>query len=821
MDILLGKVTQQAMNYAIRSGITITSTYAIRQCSRLLKTVKGSEHEELSKLQERLDSKIRIVSPAIDMIELISARGNSSLESAVTLTKALRWEIQSLGLRLAKAANSEEQFRRGAPKAKTKAQNEIELKLIIRDIRNLLERIEDAVPLINLAITTSGASLSTSLPATISPSRLLQASTFLTAGDTQFSVQPNLPQQIGPDFTLSLYMLFSGHSRRPAGEEGTTKETMWKEVIHKGRIKLLRVPLEQAHELPSSDRPTPRQASGGGEFDLGHQGHQPSDAQAEDHFFPPHVSGEGQADEFAYQLLMIEDLDDDRVHTFDDGEPQPGPYDDVQYAGIREVIPIHEIAKIFYADTGKILNIGSEGEANNPVLLLKRDVNAVPPRRMTERVHRECDWYDEEVSVQSRRDDSENDVNSEGYEEPPSGDQIPASPSAKETLPPRQGPWRLPTNLDPEWMAFEVYVEEPDSDTEDDTLSEVGSDPTSRSRPSREASLDGELTSALSSLHLDKPRTPSDQQLIRTPSLPLSPPTTLGKGGLGGPVRTSLSLLETLIRLTALQQFQQTSHLSITDELLNFFLSESSTTGAGNDGEERRRKRWEARRRLGFDPYDDSPVKRRIDHGVEERTRQEGSYIGEEHYDYYDGELAPNHRLSKARNANQGQDSISPSPLLLKHRTGTSEPSPSTPRSLRSRPLPQHLRPRPSVEMSSPPPSLDGASPSRRKLRSHMQHRPSSADSQPASSPVAFTPDSPSASTSGGGRQSEHNPLYMRVNSQRRPGLRGVAVSKNTGAKREGERASPLGRGASVETDSTLGTSPGYDDDAGLGQSGG
>jgi hypothetical protein len=56
MDVLLGKVcvaavissetnkeltvfqvTQQAMNYAIRTGITITSGYAIRQCGRLLK----------------------------------------------------------------------------------------------------------------------------------------------------------------------------------------------------------------------------------------------------------------------------------------------------------------------------------------------------------------------------------------------------------------------------------------------------------------------------------------------------------------------------------------------------------------------------------------------------------------------------------------------------------------------------------------------------------------------------------------------------------------------------------------------------------------
>jgi hypothetical protein len=37
MDLLLAKVTHQAMSYAIRSGIAITSTYAIKQCGRLMK----------------------------------------------------------------------------------------------------------------------------------------------------------------------------------------------------------------------------------------------------------------------------------------------------------------------------------------------------------------------------------------------------------------------------------------------------------------------------------------------------------------------------------------------------------------------------------------------------------------------------------------------------------------------------------------------------------------------------------------------------------------------------------------------------------------
>lgn len=94
------------------------------------------------------------------------------------------------------------------------------------------------------------------------------------------------------------------------------------------------------------------------------------------------MSGEGSGGEFAYHLDIIEDLNDDRVHSFEDNEAQPRPYDGVELAGIREDLPIFQISKIFYADTGKILNIGSQGETNSPVLLLKRDINALPPRKM-------------------------------------------------------------------------------------------------------------------------------------------------------------------------------------------------------------------------------------------------------------------------------------------------------------------------------------------------------------------------------------------------------------------------------------------------------
>ena len=68
-------------------------------------------------------------------------------------------------------------------------------------------------------------------------------------------------------------------------------------------------------------------------------------------------------------------------------------------------------------------------------------------------------------------------------------------------------------------------------------------------------------------------------------------------------ITTSLSLIEMLIRLAGLQEFQQASHLSIPDHVLTFFLEETSTTGLA--GEARQSVRNEAKRRVGFDPYTD------------------------------------------------------------------------------------------------------------------------------------------------------------------------------------------------------------------------
>ena len=486
------------------------------------------------------------------------------MESAVNLTRTLRLDIQRLGQRLSVAASREESIQ-GGKKSTDKAQHALELKQIADAIRKLLARIEDAVPLINLAITASGASLSAGLPATISPSRLLQASTLLTLGDSQY---PNAQQgcaRIGPDFTLSLYMLFQGHLR-PQNEE-EVRETTWKEVIHKATVRLMRVPLDDLYNVAdeTSSKREPR------------------------------------LDEYAYQLLIIEDLDDDRVHTIEEHEAKPGPFNGVTQAGIREFVPIHQLSKIFYADTGKILNIGTDGESNTPVLLLKRDVNAVPPRR-------NGDGYD----------DDEQEL-----------EESLAAVSLNKQEPPEEGVTpghRFTHDLDLEWMALEVYSEEADSEDETEE---------SPKRPSRATSMEAVSSPVTLGSHAEN----SSQ-----PNMPAT--------------KTSLSLLEMLLRLVSLQQFQQTPHLSIPDELLTFFLHESASTGtATNDAQERKRLREETRRHVGFDPYDESPVKRR---------GEDYQYTGGRGDDFSDGTpyggtprtpLRPQ-RSSSSRSSPQGKSSL-------------------------------------------------------------------------------------------------------------------------------------------------------------------
>ncbi|KAH6842836.1 RanGTP-binding protein-domain-containing protein [Chaetomium sp. MPI-CAGE-AT-0009] len=626
MDALLQTLGVQTFNFAVRSGIALTSRYAVQQCSRLLKSINDKAvRSEFKALRKLLDNKIKILSPALDLIEFKSSRGNVFLESAVPLAKSLHREIVRLGKRLDNAATEEEAHDTNARRrgGRVSEEHHAELLLIIKDIKDLLARIDRDIPLLQFAITVSGEKMSTAMTPGISPSRMMQASALLSFADAHFVADPNRPIQVGPSFRLSLYMLFLGHSRvepssdlgnvsrlaLPGSEDHVPREVpygigegerkpIWQEVMHKARVRLCRIPATWV-------------------FDPA-QGYRPDDPRAS------HLSGTvsrkiaiplpGPSDGYSYHIEVIEDLDDGRLHEGDGSRAQP--YDDMPMAGIRESIPIHQISKIFYTDTGRILNIGNNDEGeNNPILLLKRDVNAKCPIRMRQ------EWFDEpepkeqdESRFDSADESSEagdqDDVDRQLWEETEHSAKSPASQDTPRTS--------LPPHLDPEWLALEVYTDN-DGDEEDDEDESLGEDvdndgghpnqtlPGKAQASHDELSVDSNLTAQIQRISI---RSDSPPQDLRSRG-----PTDLNKSRESiadtyvtrspfGSIISSLSLLEMLVRLTSLQEFQQTSHLAIPDHILIFFLEETSTTGL--HGEAHWRMRTEAKRRMGFDPYTDT-----------------------------------------------------------------------------------------------------------------------------------------------------------------------------------------------------------------------
>ncbi|RYP74328.1 hypothetical protein DL769_004031 [Monosporascus sp. CRB-8-3] len=627
MDAFLSKLSHHATNYAIRSCLALTSKYVIEHGSKLLKAVDdGPLHAQLSLLQRRLARKIELISPILETIEFHYTRGNSTLEAVVRTARELRDDTDALARRLEATAAASQPGVRAKPSVDA-AVRRADLLAIIDDIKELILRIDDCLPSINLWVSAMGGIQAQQ--STFSPSRLLQASYLVNVGDTQYILNPSQPMQIGPDFTLSLYMLFRGHassheSEEPYGiEEGQRKPT-WQEVIHKARVRLCRVPINNPH------------LSNGVDMDISSMG-------------------------YAYELQIVEDLDDGRVHTFDDGDAHPTPYDGIALAGIRESIPIGQIAKMLYADVGRILNINNEdGASSNPVLLLKRDVQATPPGTLgrhlesIEPLHGHSNLVEDAtdqsalgdgiLSESSPQDDIDRQLREESRavklaQEPLVAASIPSQPKPAPAY-----QWRLPQDLDPEWIALEVFDfsdenasdeegDEPTTDDEDGTRQDRYLRPRHTSRPS----VDSNLVTQLHRMSLASSSGPSSRPSSRNSFAPnhnnhttelslhrthsshshahahahAHPPTTESSSRLiarspFGAIRTSLSLLEMLLRLASLQEFEQTTHLSIPDHVLRFYLDESAST-TGLHGRERLAARVEVERKVGFDPYVDSP----------------------------------------------------------------------------------------------------------------------------------------------------------------------------------------------------------------------
>ena len=156
--------------------------------------------------------------------------------------------------------------------------------------------------------------------------------------------------------------------------------------------------------------------------------------------------------------------------------------------------------------------------------------------------------------------------------------------------------WDLPKHLDPEWFAFEVWTEAPtdDQSVDDPDESELDADNDSREQYTSEV-VRNSLGQKFGDLGLSPQvnisnLTPQNNSLLTHASVIM---------------QSSLSLLQCLLRLASLQNYQQASHLSVHDELLNLFLSDANSWLGSRESRERERE--DAKRRIGFDPFDSPP----------------------------------------------------------------------------------------------------------------------------------------------------------------------------------------------------------------------
>ncbi|KAJ2123714.1 Ran-specific GTPase-activating protein 30 [Coemansia sp. RSA 720] len=310
MDELFSNLAIQTVQLVGKAAFGAAGTIALKRVTEYVHRVPHSSKRQpdVERLRSQFESKLRIITPAIDLIDIISARGHSTMSSVQQLTYSLRTDIVAFS-------------------AKLEAIDRLLDDSIIADLRMLLAKIDDAVPLLNLALTTSGAHLGSSLPSDVSPSRLMQASSLLSRADTWFDVKNKHEDvMVGEPFTLRMYSLFVG-SVRPKSKLDFT----WKEEFARCQVALWRVCMAHGSDAMIS--------------------------------------------EFNYELCVVEDLNDGRYHDdtvgTDANNESARITDMAKHVDMRPGrvvrIPLDDIGGLHYTSAGSLLNIE---DSNAPALVI-------------------------------------------------------------------------------------------------------------------------------------------------------------------------------------------------------------------------------------------------------------------------------------------------------------------------------------------------------------------------------------------------------------------------------------------------------------------
>ncbi|CAH1756277.1 10104_t:CDS:2 [Entrophospora sp. SA101] len=341
-------------------------------------------------------------------------------------------------------------------------------------------------------MTTSGVNLGWSLPNSVSPSRLLQASNSLSEANRKYNKEKiknngSIKQvRVGPLFKLKLYYMFTA-SVRPKSVADFT----WKEEYTKCDVAVYRICADDNNINRKKKK---------------------------------------KKLEYVYELVLIEDLNDGRYHDeFDIEDPKKQKEiksklekPNVSIPGKIKRIPVTSISRLFYNSSGSLLNIE---ESKSPVLVLKVMKSLSSSKSSKSNLNNNYDKEEEELVGLGNNKSTSLKISTK---------QISSSK-------------RLPIN---------------DKNDSDSTISGDEVDEGIEIEKEKMINKKIENKNTTSNTYNDDDDIDDDNETMVSNI-------------------NTLSVLEYILRLSALEVSEQTNHLEVADEKINLFLKDDESSGGG------------------------------------------------------------------------------------------------------------------------------------------------------------------------------------------------------------------------------------------------
>lgn len=235
MDQLLSKAGSTLVTFAVRSGVQVASSYVIKSVSTLMEHIPEKQKKQIDRKKSQLENKIEIVTYSIEIIRLIAARGNSNLNNVLKLADYLKEDIDEFVKDISILTSD----------LNNKKLSLELLKILEKTIDDLVEKIDNIIPTLNLVLTTYGTSTINNFQDYVSPGRLLNSTTLVCKSNDEFSnLKNNKEVTVGPEFSLTFYNIFYN--------QNSEHKIIWKEKYARCKFQIVRIPnklLEYSYEL--------------------------------------------------------------------------------------------------------------------------------------------------------------------------------------------------------------------------------------------------------------------------------------------------------------------------------------------------------------------------------------------------------------------------------------------------------------------------------------------------------------------------------------------------------------------------------------------